>query len=192
VFRIINPNNTLRWDYKSHQTSSKTYPARRGAETIQQVLQATGDGGAPWYYGIPAVGPALESGDQLDRGEYVAAAVSFVMALVDVFTLGQGTEVRLEMNAAKGSTTVVEEVAVHGNSLKSLKPTWGYKLYSNDGTFLKNGITSKLVPQSRYTRAFMSDKIMVPIEQFPNRAAAWEWEFQQNLIQRGPLNLNMH
>lgn len=33
-----------------------------------------------------------------------------------------------------------EPVPVHGNSLNSLRPTWGYKLYSNDGTFLKNGI----------------------------------------------------
>jgi hypothetical protein len=38
----------------------------------------------------------------------------------------------------------------------------------------------------------MSDKYMVPFKQFPNRAAAWEWEYQQNIIMRGPLNLNMH
>ena len=38
---------------------------------------------------------------------------------------------------------------VHGNSLRSMRPTWGYKLYSGDGTFLKNGITSKVVPESR-------------------------------------------
>lgn len=94
--------------------------------------------------------------------------------------------------AAKGSANVIEQAAVHGNSLKSLKPTWGYKLYSTDGTFLKNGITSKLIPEARYTKSFMLDKKMVDPILFPNRAAAWEWEFQQNLIQRGPLNLNMH
>jgi len=27
---------------------------------------------------------------------------------------------------------------------------------------------------------------------FPNRRAAWEWEYWQNLLQRGPLNKNMH
>lgn len=57
-------------------------------------------------------------------------------------------------NVAKTGVNVVEQVAaVHGNSLKSLRPTWSYKLYSQDGTFLKNSITSKLVPESRYSRA---------------------------------------
>jgi hypothetical protein len=86
---------------------------------------------------------------------------------------------------------IVDQVAVHGNSLKSLKPTRGYKLYSQDGTFLKNGITSKLIPESRYTKAFMSDKFMEKVL-FPFRQNAWDWEFLQNKIQRGPLNKNMH
>ena len=80
---------------------------------------------------------------------------------------------------------------VHGNSLDSEKPTWGYKLYKNDGEFLKNGITSKEVPEKRYTKSFMSDKYMEK-ELFPNRRAAYDWEYSQNTIQRGPLNLNMH
>jgi hypothetical protein len=92
---------------------------------------------------------------------------------------------------AKGGVNVVEQVAVHGNSLKSTRPTWGYKLYSNDGTFLKNGITSKTIPQQRYTQKYMFDKHMDKFP-FPNRKAAWDWVFQQNLIQRGPLNFNMH
>jgi len=81
--------------------------------------------------------------------------------------------------------------AVHGNSLKSLRPTWGYKFYSADGTFLKNGITSKLIPEKRYTRKFMSDKYMETIL-FPNRLDAYQWEYQQNQILPGPLNFNMH
>lgn len=105
---------------------------------------------------------------------------------------GLASKVVTETVAAKGSANVIEQAAVHGNSLKSLKPTWGYKLYSTDGTFLKNGITSKLIPETRYTKSFMLDKKMVPFKQFPNRLDAWQWEYQQNLIQRGPLNLNMH
>ena len=27
---------------------------------------------------------------------------------------------------------------------------------------------------------------------FPNRRAAYNWEYQENLINRGPLNKNMH
>lgn len=38
----------------------------------------------------------------------------------------------------------------------------------------------------------MSDKVMLEKTLFPNRLAAYEWEFQQNQILRGPLNLNMH
>ncbi len=85
-----------------------------------------------------------------------------------------------------------ETAVVHGNSLKSLRPTWGYKLHHVDGTFLKNGITSALKAESRYTKAFISDKVMVEKILFPNRAAAYQWEFQQNQILRGPLNFNMH
>lgn len=37
----------------------------------------------------------------------------------------------------------------------------------------------------------MSDKYMEAIP-FPNRLGAYQWEFGQNQILRGPLNLNMH
>ncbi|MGP1994258.1 RHS repeat domain-containing protein [Zobellia laminariae] len=81
---------------------------------------------------------------------------------------------------------------IHGNSLLSPKPTWSYKLYSNSGEFLKNGITSKLTPQSRYTKSFMADKFMDDLILHPNRRAAYDFEYLQNTIQRGPLNKNMH
>ncbi len=81
---------------------------------------------------------------------------------------------------------------VHGNSLQSQKPTWGYKLYDNDGTFLKNGITNKPIPEMRYSKTYMKTHYMDNTIQFSNRLKAYQWEYQQNLIQRGPLNLNMH
>jgi hypothetical protein len=80
---------------------------------------------------------------------------------------------------------------IHGNSLLSPKKTWGYKLYAEDGTFLKNGITSKAIPEARYSKLFMSTKYMEKFP-FPNRLGAYQWEFQQNQILRGPLNFNMH
>jgi hypothetical protein len=143
-------------------------------------------------YNTPVVGACMQFQDACNVGDYRNAAAFFGLGFFEAFTFGEGTEVRLGMNAAKTSATVIEEAAVHGNSLKSLKPTWGYKLYSNDGTFLKNGITNKLIPETRYTKAFMSDKQMIEPILFPNRAAAYQWEFQQNQILRGPLNLNMH
>lgn len=94
------------------------------------------------------------------------------------------------VNAALEGVNAVEK-AVHGNSLSSLKPTWGYKLFSQEGTFLKNGITSKPIVETRYTQAFMKDKYMEAI-QFPNRLDAYKWKFQQNQILPGPLNLNKH
>jgi hypothetical protein len=93
---------------------------------------------------------------------------------------------------AKAPSSLITSAAIHGNSLSSLKPTWGYRLFSNDGTFLKNGITSRAIPETRYTKAFMTDKNMGTRILFPNRAAAYQWEFQQNSILRGPLNFNMH
>lgn len=150
----------------------------------------------------PIIGPSLASGEKLMQGDYTGAAIDFTYAVFDAFTLGAfSIPAKLARTAGLGglgliksanaSTNVVEQVAVHGNSLKSLKPTWGYKLYSTDGTFLKNGITSKLIPETRYTKTFMQGKYMEAIP-FPNRAAAYQWEFQQNQILRGPLNLNMH
>ena len=108
--------------------------------------------------------------------------------LLDYRNLAKATSA----TAAKTGVSTIEQVALHGNSIKSLKPTWGYKLYSADGTFLKNGITSKLIPETRYTKAFMSDKYMVHFKLFPNRLEAYQWEFKQNQILRGPLNLNIH
>lgn len=57
---------------------------------------------------------------------------------------------------------------------------------------LKNGITSKFRPETRYSRSFMSDKYMKLEPLFPNRLSAYQWEFQQNKIWRGPWNKNMH
>ncbi len=75
--------------------------------------------------------------------------------------------------AAKSGTNALNQVVVHGNSLLSAKPTWGYKLFNIDGTFLKNGITNKLIPEGRYTKAFMSDKYMeaIPFQTRLSRSA---------------------
>ena len=173
-------------------------PVGTGASTVYSggSKKSQGNSNSSWIngaqYGIPVWGSCLQSSEALNKGDFLNAACFFGLGFFEAFTLGEGTEVRLGINATKESITTIEKVAVHGNSLKSLKPTWGYKLFSEDGTFLKNGITSKLVPQSRYTRVFMKGKYLEPFKQFPNRLEAWQWEYQQNLIQRGPLNLNMH
>ena len=57
--------------------------------------------------------------------------------------------------------------------------------------FVKNGITSKLDPTKRYSRAFMQGKRM-DRRLFSNRRGAYGWEARQNIIRRGPLNRNWH
>ena len=60
----------------------------------------------------------------------------------------------------------LQKLAVHGNSLSSMRPTWGYKLYSTSGQFLKNGITSKAVAETRYSQTIRKATYMVK-QQFP-------------------------
>ena len=76
---------------------------------------------------------------------------------------------------------------IHGNSANSLRPTWGYQLFDNEGNFLKNGITSSPIPERRYTKGYMSDKYMDYLP-FPNRRTALDWERNQNMTNPGPDN----
>ncbi|PRX57196.1 DUF6443 domain-containing protein [Flagellimonas meridianipacifica] len=86
----------------------------------------------------------------------------------------------------------MQPIKIHGNSLASPKPTWFYQLYDDTGTFLKNGITSQPIPELRYTKSFMFGKHMRNTQLFPNRRAAYDFEYHMNQILRGPLNKNMH
>ncbi|MEG1239245.1 RHS repeat domain-containing protein [Chryseobacterium sp.] len=159
-----------------------------------------------WEGAIPIWGSGRAAVDHFQNGNYWRGAAYTALAVSDVFLVkslavgagklavagfGKIAAKETAEQAAKTGTNLVEQTVVHGNSLKSLKPTWGYKLYLADGTFLKNGITSAVKAESRYTKSFMSDKYMEKVL-FPNRKAAYDWEFLQNQIFKGPLNKNMH
>jgi hypothetical protein len=130
----------------------------------------------------------------LEPGNARQAAYAFIAETGVTAMASAGVGAAAAGPASAGSSlSVVPEMApitpaVHGNSLNSLRPTWGYRLFSNDGTFLKNGITSQRVAEARYTKAFMEDKFMVK-ELFPNRRAARMWEFERNTVSPGPLNI---
>ncbi|WP_461639617.1 DUF6443 domain-containing protein [Labilibaculum euxinus] len=153
-------------------------------------------------YGVDQGIEKWQNGSDQDRGEIIGA-VAYGIAEGFVGSKGAGWLSKSKFGAgfisklddlsiaAKTGTNLVDDVVVHGNSLASKKPTWGYKLYSNDDTFLKNGITSATKAEARYTKSFMSDKYMEKVL-FPNRRAAYDWEYLQNQILRGPLNKNMH
>lgn len=117
----------------------------------------------------------------------IAASAVGAGAAVQAYKAVKSTQ-NIKAVAALGR---MQKLPVHGNSLKSKKPTWGYKLFTVDGKFLKNGITSRMIAENRYTKKFMSDKRMVKVR-FPDRRSAYDWEAKQNRIKRGPLNRNWH
>jgi hypothetical protein len=83
------------------------------------------------------------------------------------------------------SFDVVRVGKVHGNSALSPRPTYLYKLYQTDGTFLKNGITQNF--DTRYSRAFMKDKYFERITSGA-RADMIRLERQATISNPGPLN----
>jgi hypothetical protein len=74
---------------------------------------------------------------------------------------------------------------VNGNSKLSPRTTYLYKLYMNDGTFLKNGITQNL--DTRYSKTYMLDKRIFPIAS-GTRPEMLTLERQNTLSNPGPLN----
>ena len=77
---------------------------------------------------------------------------------------------------------------VHGNSLNSPKETHLYQLFhKKTREYLKTGITSKKVPQRRYTKKFMADKEMRVLTSGSRRGMA---ALERNIIgvHRGSLN----
>ncbi|MBL7888037.1 MAG: hypothetical protein JNL24_00700 [Bacteroidia bacterium] len=79
------------------------------------------------------------AGEGVTKHEYQHAAIFCIISFVPAGEAAGVTKVADDAleNAAKGVEEVIEQATVHGNSLKSMKPTWGYKLYSNDGTLAK-------------------------------------------------------
>ncbi|UKB84846.1 hypothetical protein LF887_04205 [Chryseobacterium sp. MEBOG06] len=178
-FMMENGMNNARMSWNLSQSRSLLYDAIENTKVGRSVSAAENF----MFLELPA---SLAGGEILAAGWRAAGAGRYLSGVVNKAYANIAPKI-----VATFSETA-EQAVVHGNSLKSLRPTWGYKLYSADGTFLKNGITSKLIPETRYTKTFMSNKVMMEKILFPNRAAAYQWEFQQNQILRGPLNLNMH
>ena len=82
---------------------------------------------------------------------------------------------------AIGGGVAGAQIACHGNSLSSTRPTWVYQVISNrDGGLLKYGITSRLDPQGRYASLIyrIGNARLVPIDVFPTRRQARDLELQ--------------
>jgi RHS repeat-associated protein len=192
--------------YIAQHDGAQTDFSKRLAPGSGPNLIADGRGGYVWGWNeaidYPAIDP-IDVGAGLMKGFSILAVKQLgKMSAKSVLVAGERalgdelTELPLRVLAKESddlAKSAGKEVAakVHGNSLASTRPTWGYKLYTEDGVFLKNGITSQPIPEARYTKSFMSDKYMES-SLFPNRRAAWDWEASENLISPGPLNLNGH
>lgn len=137
-------------------------------------------------YSIMSKGRLLD-GSEASGVDLLFAGVGSIMPAVSGSALKKMGQAGLELGVE-----IAQKTAVHGNSLKSLRPTWGYKLYSQDGTFLKNGITSQVIPANRYTRTFMQQHRMEGLEKFSNRKEAYQWESLENQTTPGPWNHNKH
>ena len=77
------------------------------------------------------------------------------------------------------TTAAAAAAVVHANDLRSQRPTWVYELVGNrNGATLKIGITSLQPPRRRYPGFVyrIGNFELVPLELFPNRAAARQQE----------------
>ena len=87
--------------------------------------------------------------------------------------IGEATILGIEVKALSNATKI------HGNSLLSEKPTYGYKVVDMDtGEILKIGQTSAVPPTSRYSRSFYRDNNarMDLGTEATSKEAARDWE----------------
>ncbi len=112
-------------------------------------------------YNLPSqLRKVYSNGSTEQKAQATVQFAGTILAMLKGKAQGSG----LMMSKLGAGSSTFSKLIVHGNSLKSLKPTWGYKLYSQTGKFLKNGITSKVNSQKRYSKSFMLDKLMVEVE----------------------------
>jgi RHS repeat-associated protein len=80
------------------------------------------------------------------------------------------------------------KTTVHANSKASTLENTLYKLETTGGDYLKTGITSKAIPEKRYTNKFMQDKKMTPLS---TGSRADMLKKERSIVEQnpGPLNL---
>jgi RHS repeat-associated protein len=113
--------------------------------------------------------------DALDMASAAATVMTAGGAGVASRALPMGAGLLLEQGGAKiAQNAVVQEGKTllrganritNANSKASNKLNTLYELSSEDGKYLKTGITSKAKPENRYTKEFMSDKKMKILDQ---------------------------
>ncbi|HZL11132.1 MAG TPA: hypothetical protein VFC65_14155 [Prolixibacteraceae bacterium] len=142
-------NVNYKGDINGHEVLNTENKDRSNAVQVveKELTQVRRDYAKAWYYGIPVVGPALESGDNLGRGNYSAATAAFGMALFDVATLGSGAALR---SAGKTAGEAGTRAFFSGAGAEARAIEQGYQTLGQTGAGqnLQNLITSKNIPLS--------------------------------------------
>ena len=107
-------------------------------------------------------------------GEVPNQAIAFGIEVVG--TINAVNQAAKASAKAKQKLAVLATPKVHGNSYRSLRPTWVYRLVDrNTGRLLKYGITSNPVAEKRYTESYYSKENarLIPYEPaLPDRMSA--------------------
>ena len=77
---------------------------------------------------------------------------------------GPAAGVFAKVQGVKTSATTIIKDVVHANSKLSTKVNTLYRLETTEGKYLKTGITSKAIPEKRYSNKFMKGKVMKKID----------------------------
>jgi RHS repeat-associated protein len=140
----------------------------------------------PGVGGLSAVGldmwaNSIEGKPAVDEGDGLYMAM----------TLGAGPLGKLGKLGKVGASAartgeVAAGAAIHGNSASSPAVTYLYRLYHEDGTYLKTGVSKN--PFNRYSRSFMEDKSMEVLQSGNRREML---NLERFIVERdpGPLNL---
>lgn len=136
----------------------------------------------PGVGGLSAVGldmwaNSLEGKPAVDEGDGLYMAM----------TLGAGPLGKLGKVGASVARTgeVAAGAAIHGNSASSPAVTYLYRLYHEDGTYLKTGVSKN--PFNRYGRSFMEDKSMEVLQSGNRREIL---NLERFIVERDPGPLN--
>lgn len=105
---------------------------------------------------------------------------------------GGGTTAGIFAKAPGVKAAIAEAVEgatkVHGNSKLSTAETTLYRLETrSSGEYLKTGVTSKAIPEKRYSNSFMADKKMTPLDK-GKRAEMLDKE--RKIVEKNPGPLN--
>ena len=147
--------------------------------------------GHPWQAaGLATVATVMWAGIALNTVAAVRVGVA-LLPVESVLLAEAGSFDAIEADTGLGTSSVgsansIGEAAVHGNSLLSQRTAYLYRLETQNGEFLKWGVTQNMA--KRYPQSFMADKF---IKEVASGTRADMIQLERGLVetQPGPLNL---